>query len=330
MDMQYCMGGGDPVSGKRTVGLITAICFIITGLFAIPTFAFEESMPLQADALNNQVITKDTSIQNTLPEGTFSTSGTAVNATGAAINTSGTAVNATGTAINTGGTAVNATGAAINTSRTAVNATGAAINTSGTAVNATGAAINTGGTAVNATGAAISTTGSSLSSRAGEPARDDESQWYLPQIPMKKEHQKVLWDYCNQRNIDYIDMLALISVESNFYEKCSSGKYKGYFQISTTHHKDLAAQLKTANKPLDGAININWGTAMYSWILAGKRVKGLKDKKLRDAALSIYQRGTGGYDRYGVNKSYLAIYYKKRDIIVSYFKNRVDEKDRSE
>lgn len=291
------------MSGKRTAGLITAICFMVNSLFAIPSFAADESIKLRADALNNSVITTDTAIVITLPAGTPGTAGTAPNTTG---------------------TAFGITGAAIGTSGTAISITGAAISTTGTAVIATGAAIGTSGTVITTAGSLSTTPG------AIEPAKEDESLWYLPQIPMKKEHQKLLWDYCKKRGIDYIDMLALIAVESNFYEKCSSGKYKGYFQISTTHNKNLAATLKTANKPLDGAVNINWGTAIYSWILADKRVKGLKDKKLRDAALSIYQRGTGGYDRYGINKKYLVIYYKKRDIIVSYFKNRVKEKDRSE
>jgi hypothetical protein len=157
---------------------------------------------------------------------------------------------------------------------------------------------------------------------APKPApKDDESLWYSSKIPMKKEHQKLLWDYCKKRNIDYIDMLALISLESNFNEKCSTKKYKGYFQISTSHGPNLSKTLKTANKPLDGAININWGTALYSWTLADKRVKGLEGRKQRDVALSIYQRGSGGYDKYGLSKSFLSKYYKKRDIIVSYFKN---------
>ncbi len=284
------------MSGKRAVGLITAICFILTGLFAAPSFA-AEPVQFPTGSLDNPVSTTNTATQISLPKGIPNTAGTSADITGSAINS-----------------------------------TGAAINTSGTAISITGAAINTSGSAINSTEAAINTTGSSIAATPGaiKPAKDDEGLWYLPQIPMKKEHQKLLWDYCEKRGIDYIDMLALIYVESNFYEKCSSGKYKGYFQISSSRHKSLAATLKTANKPLDGAININWGTAIYSWILADKRVKGLKGQKLRDAALSIYQRGTGGYDRYGVNKSYLKIYYKKRDLIVSYFKKQNEKEDRSE
>lgn len=155
--------------------------------------------------------------------------------------------------------------------------------------------------------------------QATQAAQDDESLWYSPDIPMKKEHQKLLWECCIERGLDYIDMLALISLESNFDEKCSNGKYKGYFQISSDYGPELSRILGTENKPLDGSVNIRWGTAFYSWILLDGRVRDLEGSRKRDVALSIYQRGAGGYDRYGINKKYLNKYYKKRDIIVSYF-----------
>jgi len=150
-------------------------------------------------------------------------------------------------------------------------------------------------------------------------AGDDESIWYSPDIPMKKEHQQLLWECCKQKGLDYIDMLALISLESNFNEKCSSKRYKGYFQISTVHAENLSKALNTPNEPLDGAVNIKWGTTLFSWILADKRVEGLEGKAKLDAALSIYQRGTGGYDKYGLNKSYLKKFYEKREKIAAYF-----------
>ncbi len=160
-----------------------------------------------------------------------------------------------------------------------------------------------------------------LSGQASALVIDDESLWYRPQIPMKKEHQKLLWDCCKERGLDYIDMLALISLESNFDEKCSNGKFKGYFQLSSDHGPELSKTLGTENKPLDGEINIKWGTAFYSWILLDKRVRDLDESQKRDVALSIYQRGPGGYDKNGINKKYLEKYYKKRNIIVSYFEN---------
>lgn len=178
---------------------------------------------------------------------------------------------------------------------------------------------NKSGTAASGAGAAAGkpavTTPSAVTLTTSGSALD----WYTKKIPMKKEHQLLLWEYCKKRGLDYIDMLTLIAVESNFSEKCSHKSYRGYFQISKAHGPNLSKTLKTQNKPLDGAININWGTAMYYWILADKRVKGLEGKARRDAALSIFQRGTLGYDKYGINKSYLKVYYKKREIIASYF-----------
>lgn len=149
----------------------------------------------------------------------------------------------------------------------------------------------------------------------------DERTWYRAQIPLKREYQKLLWDFCRERNLDYYDMLAVISLESNFDEDCTStnGRYRGFFQISKIHWTSLSEQLKTPNKPLDGAVNINWGTAMYSWILEDERVKELDGKAKRDAALSIYNRGSGGYDRKGLADTYLKVFYKRRAMITSYF-----------
>lgn len=149
----------------------------------------------------------------------------------------------------------------------------------------------------------------------------DERTWYRAQIPLKREYQKLLWDFCRERNLDYYDMLAVISLESNFDESCTStnGRYRGYFQISKIHWASLSEQLKTPNKPLDGAVNINWGTAMYSWILEDKRVRELDGNAKRDTALSIYNRGSGGYDRKGLADTYLKVFYKRRAMITSYF-----------
>ncbi len=164
------------------------------------------------------------------------------------------------------------------------------------------------------------TTSDTKETKDEDAEKNEEELWYRKQNPMDKEHQKLLWEYCIKRDLSYIDMLALIYTESNFNEKCTTGKHHGYFQISTGNCANLAKTLNTKNKPLDGAININWGTSIYSGILADKRVKDLEGKKRRDVALSIYQRGTGGYDKYGINKNFLKVYYKKWDKINEWFK----------
>lgn len=202
----------------------------------------------------------------------------------------------------------------------------AAIGTTGAAINVSGAAISTTGTAIGATGSAIAltTTPSGMLATASSKtlsapnvlAVESESLWYSAKNPMLKAHQKLLYEFCRKNGIGYVDMLALISTESGFNEKCVSvRKYYGYFQIGKGHFANLAASLQTKNAPLDGAVNIQWGTAMFGWIMADARVKKLPVEKRLDAALSIYQRGPIGYDRYGVNKTFLARFYKKRAIV---------------
>lgn len=149
---------------------------------------------------------------------------------------------------------------------------------------------------------------------------EDESLWYTNKIPMPKAHQKLLWDYCKNRKLNYIDMLSLIFLESGFNQKATNGKYKGYFQISPKNTANIAKTLKIQNKPLDGAINLNMGTTLFSWILADKRVKNIKGDKKMEVALSIFQRGTGGYESRGISNSFVNKFKAKKKIVSSYFK----------
>ncbi len=187
-------------------------------------------------------------------------------------------------------------------------------------------AATTTAAAIGTTGAALALTttpaGAVLTAAAAMAtvAPVAESAWYSARNPMPKAHQQLLHEFCRKNGIGYLDMLALIGTESGFNEKCVSvKKYYGYFQIGKGHFADLAASLKTKNAPLDGAVNIQWGTAMFGWIMADPRVTKLPAEKRLDAALSIYQRGPIGYDRYGVNKKFLARFYKKRAMVAAWY-----------
>jgi soluble lytic murein transglycosylase-like protein len=148
----------------------------------------------------------------------------------------------------------------------------------------------------------------------------DESLWYRIQNPMPKAHQKLLCEYSWRNGVPYLDVLALVGTESNFDEKCVAlNKYYGYFQIGKGHFPDLAASLKTANDPLNGEVNIQWGTAMYGWILEGSPVKNLPPEAQRDAALSIYSRGPTGYAQKGLNQPYLARYAEQLAIVEAWY-----------
>ena len=149
---------------------------------------------------------------------------------------------------------------------------------------------------------------------------DDESLWYSKNLPFKKEYQKALWDFCKQKELDYYDMLALIALESGFNEKCSTKNYKGLFQLSKQNCDYYSKLLKTPNKPFDAIINMNWGTTLISNIMKDKRVTKHKDEKMqRDVALSIFNRGSGGYDKKGLSTDFLKIFYKKKEMVLKCF-----------
>jgi len=197
--------------------------------------------------------------------------------------------------------------------------TGSALSLTSSAFSLTGSALSLTGSAILLSPAENTADSTSLAAIAMKAAVLEESKWYRKQNPLKKEHQKLLYDSCRKFGLDYVDMLALIYTESNFQEKCVSRIYYGYFQISRGNCANWAKTLKTPNKPLDGTLNILWGTTLFAGILADKRVKGLIGEKKRDAALSVFQRGTGGYDRYGLNKAFLAKFYKKRAIVCQWY-----------
>ncbi len=291
--MNTSYGGADLNQNKRLLSALLAFCILICALSPAPCFASSELPSMALPALPAASVSTVQVPQPVAPD----ISGIA-GTTPAQETLPGTVTTSAGLILVTAGFGMDASvsGPAIDTTTTG----------SGILISASGAAI-------------MATTSSGIVLETADTAAIDENLWFRKSNPMKKEHQKLLWTYCKARNLDYIDMLALISTESNFYEKCSTGKYFGYFQISKGNCANLSVSMKTANKPLDGTINLNWGTAMFSGILADKRVKGLEGKKRRDVAIAIYQRGTGGYDRYGINKAFLKVFYKKKAIVSGWY-----------
>lgn len=149
--------------------------------------------------------------------------------------------------------------------------------------------------------------------------KSSESQWYRSSIPLKKDYQKLLWELSNKNGLNYIDMLSVISLESSYDESCSCGKSKGLFQISSGYATYYAKKLKIPNKPLVGSINIKMGIALFADIYKDKRVKYKKGNNKLEVALSVFNKGTGGYEKYGLAKRFLRIFYKKKTKISKYF-----------
>ncbi|MFS0782995.1 transglycosylase SLT domain-containing protein [Bacillus sp. 1P06AnD] len=138
-----------------------------------------------------------------------------------------------------------------------------------------------------------------------EAAAPSSASYYVKGIPMPADQQKYLYNLSKQRGLNYADMLAFIKHESSFNPKARGGSNYGYFQINKVNHAHLAKVLKTKNNPYDPYINMNWGTYMISDLYKKYQRKGLKGANLKNAVLSAYNRGEGGYAKYGKAVSYI-------------------------
>lgn len=155
--------------------------------------------------------------------------------------------------------------------------------------------------------------GFTLKAEAASPS------YYVKGISMPAAQQKYLYNLSKQRGLNYAEMLAFIKHESSFNPKARGGSNYGYFQINKVNHARLTKTLKTKNAPFDPYVNMNWGTYMISDLYKKYQRKGLRGTALKNAVLSAYNRGEGGYAKYGVAKSYV----NKHNQCLSYIKARM-------
>lgn len=142
--------------------------------------------------------------------------------------------------------------------------------------------------------------------------------WYKKSIPLSYDEQKYLYNLCVQRGLDYKEMLAVIKHESSFNKKAVGGSNYGYFQVNKLNHANLAKKLKTKVAPFDPYVNMNWGTSMLADLTNKYKKKGLKGNALKEAVLSAYNKGEGGYARTGKAVSYI----KKHNENLAYIKSK--------
>ncbi|WP_245595228.1 transglycosylase SLT domain-containing protein [Fictibacillus gelatini] len=150
----------------------------------------------------------------------------------------------------------------------------------------------------------------SVFANASSFAQAKSSSFYSKKIHMSYSQQKYLYQLTRQRGLDYKETLAVILHESSFNPKAYSAGNYGYFQINKVNHRSLAKQLHTKNKPYDPYVNMNWGTYMLSNLTKKYKKKGYRGTKLKEAVLSAYNKGEGGYARTGKATSYIRAHNK--------------------
>lgn len=136
---------------------------------------------------------------------------------------------------------------------------------------------------------------------------------YIENISFPKEHQEYLYELCIERGLDYLKTLAVLKHESQFDPRAYYKSSYGYMQIHKVNHSNLSKALGTANSPYDPYVNINWGTHMLKNLYDTFTAEGISDEitdgeafsKLDKYVMSAYNRGLGGFKKYGEAVSYL-------------------------
>jgi len=129
---------------------------------------------------------------------------------------------------------------------------------------------------------------------------------YNSQVPMPQEHQAYLYKLSQERGLDFKKTLATVQHESSFdADVISSTNDYGYFQINRVNHAHLSNTLNVSNNALDPFININMGTYMLGDLYDHFKEKGLQGEALDIAVWGSYNRGLGGYQKYGAPTQYV-------------------------
>lgn len=142
----------------------------------------------------------------------------------------------------------------------------------------------------------------------------DSGFYHIEGISMPKEHQRYLYDLCIERDLDYLKVMAVISLESNFKQDLiSKTNDYGYMQINIVNHKRLSGILSRGNGPLDPYVNLNWGTYLLEELYNAWEKENVdstvKDgevfSKLDKYVMSSYNKGLTGFKRGGMATRYI-------------------------
>lgn len=154
----------------------------------------------------------------------------------------------------------------------------------------------------------------------------EENFYYLPDIPLSEDLQKYIYNLSKQNDLNYIDILALISVESNFNPKLTHKNTNGttdygLFQINSCNIDNFRKQLNIKGDILDPYNNTRMG--IYELSNLSNRWSSSKEdiEQHRIDVLSSYNKGYTGYRRNGKAVRYLERHTRERIRITDIINN---------
>jgi|HigsolmetaGSP11D_1036233.scaffolds.fasta_scaffold01739_16 soluble lytic murein transglycosylase-like protein len=147
-----------------------------------------------------------------------------------------------------------------------------------------------------------------------KPEADDENQNkrpFIKDIPLSDEILDYLWEKCEENDISYTLVLAIIKQESNFnVNSTSKTKDFGLMQIHNSTGKWIAEELGIENVDFhDYKQNIDIGIWYLKNLRDSWREKGLSEEQVFNLTVISFHRGVEGTYNYikknGYNDPYL-------------------------
>lgn len=141
---------------------------------------------------------------------------------------------------------------------------------------------------------------------ANEKKAEQERLASIADGQLPKAHQSYLLKRTQKLGIDYKKALAVMKTESGFNPNViSSTNDYGYFQINKINHARMIQTLGSPNTPLDPYVNIDWGTFMLAELYEYWGDRGVTGTELDEYVWSSYNRGLGGFKKYGKVSQYI-------------------------
>jgi ASC-1-like (ASCH) protein len=134
----------------------------------------------------------------------------------------------------------------------------------------------------------------------------EEKPFYEIDYGMDFDHQKYIWDLCQEEELDFVETMGLVWHESKFDPNAISATNDyGYFQVNINNHKRLSRILKIPNKPLDPYVNIKMGIYMLTDAYQQYADRGMSEEELKRYAWSIYNKGLPRFKKTGFAEEYI-------------------------
>lgn len=148
----------------------------------------------------------------------------------------------------------------------------------------------------------------------------NDTAFYIKSIPLSLEQQKIIYNTCQEYNVDYTLILAILKVESNFQihsvnHNTNGTTDSGIAQINSAYYETYASRAHIPLSEFNPCLFQHSIRALCGQINYLANYYQQKDLDLTTKTIYIlnsYNMGTVGYEHFIHKKGYISRYYDKK------------------